>query len=179
MPGCRSSSVENGGDVKCAVTPCSRRISACIACGCGRFTVIESSCAKCGRPSRLAATICSTTADSDVRMPGTAIRSAGVKSRSDVSPGRFAFSDSDVVDSPLMPITSTFGMPRARAHSSMKPGAPAPAKSSVPAIIASFTELPPSSSTQSTLTSRTPCFAACRSNSRCFSITSSGRYSTP
>jgi hypothetical protein len=110
MPGCRSSSVENGGDVKCAVMPPSRRISACIACGCGRFTVIESSCAKWRAPSCRLATICSTTADSDVRMPGTAIRSDGVKSRSATRPGRFAFSDSDVVDRPLMPITSTFGI---------------------------------------------------------------------
>ena len=149
--------------------PFSRRISACIACGCGGFTVIESSCAKCFGPSCRLATICST-ADNDVRMPGTAIRSAGVKSRSGTEAGRFAFSDSDVVDSPLMPITSTFGMPRARACS-MKPGAPAPAKSSVPAIIASLTELPPSSSTVDrdvahTVARRVPLGAAAASPSR-------------
>jgi len=58
-------------------------------------------------------------------MPGTAMRSAGVKSLSEAIRGTLLFSDNAVVDSPDMPITSTFGMPRARAQSSMNPGAPA------------------------------------------------------
>lgn len=75
---------------------------------------------------------------------GSAILSVAVKSLSDFNSGLFDISQSEVELIPETPTTSTPGMPLALAQRVTKPGAPVPAKSSVPAIIASLMTLPPS-----------------------------------
>ncbi len=74
-----------------------------------------------------------------------------------------------------MPITSVLGLPRPFDHRARKPGAPVPAMSSAPEIIASLMTLPPSSVSQLTLTSPRPALAAWDSRNFFSCITKSGR----
>ena len=115
------------------------------------------------------------TAESDVLMPGKAILSEDLKSFSEFTAGLLVFIHRAVEDRPLTPTTSTLGMPLALDHSVMKPGAPVPAMSREPAIMASLMTLPPSSISQLTLSGPRPAFSACFSRSFWSSITMSGR----
>ncbi len=94
-------------------------------------------------------------------MPGTAMRSFSVTSRSDLMAGLRVVMVMPPEAEPPSPITSSFGLPLALAHSVRKPPVPVEAMSMEPARMASLMWLPPSISRNSVLTSPRPAAAAC------------------
>ena len=77
-------------------------------------------------------------APSDVLMPGTAMRSFSVTSRSDFIAGLRLVMVMPPEAEPPSPITSSFGLPLAFAHKVRKPPVPVEAMSIVPARMASL-----------------------------------------